>query len=189
MRVPTTVWKFGAPLALASAGLMAFIGQWEPDHANPGRVYADNLASGLPTVCNGITKYVSPYPVVIGDTWSPERCAEVEQLVIERGQLTLLDCVKTRIGQNTFDALSSFAHNLGNRNLCESRALGLINAGRLAEGCRALAFTPDGKPNWALVRTGRMLPNGQPEYRFVQGLHNRRKAEAAWCIKPDGAKP
>lgn len=70
-----TVTKFGVVLTLASAGLMSFLGRWETDHTAPGRVYADQLAGGLPTVCKGITKHVSPYPVVLGDWWSDERCA------------------------------------------------------------------------------------------------------------------
>jgi len=32
-------------------------------------VYADKLAGGLPTVCKGITKWASPYPVVVGERW------------------------------------------------------------------------------------------------------------------------
>jgi len=189
MTTSTTVFKFGAPLVLASAGLMGFLYNWEPDKSAPGRVYADMLAGGLPTVCKGITKHVSPYPVVLGDVWSEERCDEVERMVTERSQLKLLDCIKVRVSQNTFDALSSHGHNFGVPTTCASKALGLINAGRLAEGCRSLAYTPNGQPNWSLVKTGRMLPNGQPEYRFVQGLHNRRKAEMALCNKPDAPQP
>jgi GH24 family phage-related lysozyme (muramidase) len=185
MTTPTTVLKFGAPLVLASAGLMAFLGDWEPDKSNPGRVYPDTLAGGLPTVCKGITKHVSPYPVVLGDVWSEERCAQVERMVTERSQLKLLDCINVRVSQNTFDALSSHSHNFGVPTTCVSKALGFINAGHLAEGCRSLAYTPNGNPNWSSVKTGRMLPNGQPQYRFVQGLHNRRKAEAKLCAKPD----
>lgn len=188
MRAPTVVWKFGVPLTLASAGLMALLNQWEPDHRNPGLVYPDMLAGGLPTVCKGITKHVSPYPVVIGDVWSEERCAEVERMVTEKGQLKLLDCVETRVSQNTFDAFSSHAHNFGVPSTCASKALGLVNAGRLAEGCRSLAYTPDGKPNWSNVRTGRKDAYGKPVYRFVRGLHNRRKAEMALCLKPDSTR-
>lgn len=185
MKAPTIVTKFGAPLVLASAGLMAFLGGWEEDHRNPRRVYPDMLAGGLPTVCKGITKHVSPYPVVLGDTWSDEQCAEVERMVVEKGQLKLLDCVKVRISQNTFDALSSHAHNFGVPSTCASRALGLINAGRLAEGCYSLAYTPKGLPNWSNVKTGKFNVDGTPIYRFVQGLHNRRKAEMNLCNKPD----
>ena len=188
MSLSKTVLKYGATLVLASAGLGSFLGVWEPDKNRPGVVYPDMLAGGLPTVCKGITKHTSPYPVVLGDVWSPERCEEVERLVTTRYQLTLLDCINTKVSQHTFDALSSHAHNFGVGSTCASKALGLINAGHLAEGCRSLAYTPSGQPNWSSVKTGKLI-NGVPEYRFVQGLHNRRKAEMALCLTPDVASP
>ncbi|MNJ32845.1 hypothetical protein D3C77_275210 [compost metagenome] len=164
-------------LVLGSSTLMAFLGKWEGEGQNV--VYPDQLARGLPTVCKGITRYTSPYPVVVGDYWSDARCAEVEQLVVEKGQLALADCLTNdKISQNTFDALSSHGHNFGTPSTCASRAVGLINAGRITEGCKALAWAPDGKtPVWAFVTdaSGRKV--------FVQGLHNRRLAEAKWCAQ------
>ena len=162
-------------IALVSAGLMTFLGTWEGTGQNI--VYADKLARGLPTVCKGITRHTSPYPVVVGDYWSDTRCSEVEQLVISKGQLQLADCITNQdVGQNTFDALSSHGHNFGNPSTCASRAVGLINAGRIKEGCQALAWAPDGKtPVWAFVTTA------QGKKVFIPGLHARRLAEVALC--------
>lgn len=174
--------RHGGKLVLASATLMAFLGTWEPAK-DPGRVYADKLGRGIPTVCNGITKHVSPYPVIVGDYWSPEKCRKVEALVISKSQLELADCIEVKVSQNTFDALSAMGHNVGVPNVCASRALGLINSGRLTEGCNAIARGPDGQPVWSSVRTGKMLPNGKPETKFVQGLYNRRLEEAKLCSK------
>lgn len=164
-------------LVLCSSSLVLFLGTWEGNGQNI--VYPDQLARGLPTVCKGITRHTSPYPVVVGDFWSDERCAEVEHLVIEKGQLTLADCLTNQaIGQNTFDALSSHGHNFGNATTCASRAVALINAGRIAEGCRALAWAPDGKtPVWAYVT------DAQGRKSLVRGLHNRRLAEMELCLK------
>ena len=164
-------------IALASATLISFLGTWEGTGQNT--VYADQLAGGLPTVCMGITRYTSPQPVVVGDYWSEARCAEVEALVVQKGQLQLADCLTNQaIGQNTFDSLSSHGHNVGTPSTCASRAVGLINAGRIAEGCRALAWAADGKtPVWAYVT------NAQGQKIFVRGLHNRRLAEAELCLK------
>lgn len=164
-------------LVLCSSSLVVFLGTWEGNGQNT--VYADKLARGLPTVCMGITRHTSPYPVVVGDFWSDERCAEVEHLVIEKGQLTLADCLTNQaIGQNTFDALSSHGHNFGNATTCASRAVALINAGRIADGCRALAWAPDGKtPVWAYVT------DDQGRKSLVRGLHNRRLAEMELCLK------
>lgn len=164
-------------IALASASLMTFLGTWEGTGQNT--VYADKLAGGLPTVCKGVTRHTSPVPVIVGDYWSDARCTEVESLVVRKGQLQLADCLTNQaIGQNTFDALSSHGHNVGTPNTCASRAVGLINAGRIAEGCRALAWAADGKtPVWAYVT------NAQGKKVFVPGLHNRRLAEVELCIK------
>ena len=162
-------------IALTSAALIAFLGKWEGEGQH--LVYADTLARGLPTVCKGITRHTSPYPVVVGDYWSAARCAEVEQLVIEKGQLALADCLTNqRVAQNTFDALSSHGHNVGMPSTCASRAVGLINAGRMAEGCKALAWAADGKtPVWAYVT------DTQGRKVFVPGLHARRLAEVKLC--------
>jgi GH24 family phage-related lysozyme (muramidase) len=164
-------------IALASASLLGFLGQWEGEGQNV--VYPDQLARGLPTVCKGITRHTSPYPVVIGDFWSDARCDQVEQLVIVKGQLQLADCITNQqVGQNTFDALSSHAHNFGVPTTCASRAVGLINAGRIADGCKAMAWAPDGKtPVWAFVT------DAQGRKQFVRGLHARRLAEARLCAQ------
>lgn len=163
-------------IVLCSGTLTAFLGKWEGEGQNV--VYPDRLAQGLPTVCMGITRHVSPYPVIVGDYWSEARCAEVESLVIAKGQLALADCLTNPvIGQNTFDALSSHGHNVGNPSTCASRAVALINAGRIAEGCRALAWGTDGRPVWAYV-TG-----ADGRKTFVRGLHNRRLAEMELCLK------
>ena len=162
-------------IALCSSTLVVFLGTWEGNGQNT--VYADKLAHGLPTVCKGITRHTSPYPVVVGDYWSDARCNEVEQLVISKGQLQLADCITNQdVGQNTFDALSSHGHNFGTASTCASRAVGLINAGRIAEGCNALAWAADGKtPVWAYVT------DAQGRKTFIPGLHARRLAEAKLC--------
>lgn len=173
-----TVTKFGVVLVLASSGLGLFLDRWETDHKAPGRVYPDKLARGLPTVCKGITKHVSPYPVVIGDWWSPERCAEVEQMVTTKTQLKLVDCFRVRINQAQFDAFSSHAHNFGVGATCASRAMGLTNAGYPREGCHALSHAGDGvTPVWSFVT------DAQGRKVFVNGLYSRRKAETVFCLR------
>ncbi|AIS15522.1 lysozyme [Pseudomonas chlororaphis subsp. aurantiaca] len=163
-------------LVLGSSTLMAFLGKWEGEGQNV--VYPDRLAGGLPTVCAGITRHASPYPVIVGDYWSPARCAEVEQLVVQKGQLALAECLTNeRISQNTFDALYSHGHNLGVPSTCASRAMALINAGDIAAGCKALAWGADGRPVWAYVT------DAKGNKQFVPGLHRRRLAEAELCAR------
>ena len=57
------------------------------------------------------------------------------------------------------------------------------NKGNWREGCRLLGFPPTGEPNWVSVKTGKILPNGKPEYKVVQGLHNRGIDRVNNCVK------
>lgn len=53
-------------LILASAGLMAFLTEWESGGTRILTVYPDKLAAGLPTVCNGLTRHVTDTPIIVG---------------------------------------------------------------------------------------------------------------------------
>lgn len=179
MKMPSrrTITHRGVPLVLVSAALMTFVARWE-GHENV--VYADKLAGGLPTVCKGITKHVTTQEVIVGDYWSDERCDEVESLVVSKGQLKLLDCIKAPITQSQFDAYSSFAHNVGVPAACASRALTLASMGRAKESCMALSVKPDGTPAWSYVTS---YKNGVKTSVYIRGLHNRRKDETKFCLR------
>lgn len=170
-------------LALASAGVLTFLGQWEPDQRDPGLVYADKLAGGLPTVCKGITRHVTSTPVVVGQRWTPARCAQEEGAAIEALQLRLARCFSRLPPQSIFEMATSHAWNNGVANTCASQAMVAWNAGEWALGCRRLGLSDSGRPVWSYVRTGRALPDGKPEMRFVQGLANRRAAETTACLQ------
>lgn len=157
-------------LSLFSADLQRMLSRWEGDGQNV--VYPDRLAQNLPTVCRGITKHTSPEPVILGDYWSPEKCLEVEKIVVSEGQIELAKCIKVYVTQPIFDAFSDFGHNVGNANACVSVAMGLLNAGRVAEACDAIAHKVPGKrPNWSYV-----------DGKFIPGLYNRRLAERKQCL-------
>lgn len=161
----------GGAITVASPFLMDFLGRWEGQGQYV--VYADKLAGGLPTVCKGVTRWTSPYPVVVGERWSAEKCAEVERKVTIETQTKLARCITNfDITQNVFDALTSHAHNVGVNGTCGSRAVRLINAGNIKAGCDALAHGPDGRPVWSYAGG-----------RFIQGLYNRRLAERELCLK------
>lgn len=165
-----TILRFGAPLVIASAGLLAFLTTWEDgDKAQP-IVYADPLV-GIATACGGITEWTSPVPVIVGDYWSAEKCREVKTYVVTNTQLTLVECLTRPPPQKVFDALTSHAHNFGVRATCASRAVGLINDGRLEAGCDAIAHRPDGTPAWSYV-----------DGKYIRGLYRRRLAERQMCL-------
>ena len=171
------VTRGGAVVVLVSATLGAFLHQWEDGGKTQNVVYADKLAGGLPTACNGITKHVSPVPVIVGDYWPDAKCDEIAGWVTAGTQAKLASCITGPITQNAFDALTSHAHNFGAGTTCASRAVWLINAGRLVEACRSLSQKDDGTPNWSHIRQ----PDGSLKY--IKGLHNRRIAETALCLK------
>lgn len=170
-------------LALASTAVLTFLGQWEPDARDPGLVYADPLAGGLPTVCKGITRHVTRTPVVVGERWSDAQCLAEETAAITQVQLQLARCFARLPPPSVFDMATSHAWNNGVGNTCASQAMRAWNAGDWALGCRRLALSDSGRPVWSYVRTGRMLPDGKPEMRFVQGLANRRAAETTACLQ------
>lgn len=167
-RIVTYLFVGGAAVVAASPALMDFLGRWE------GReyvVYADKLAGGLPTVCKGITKYTSQYPVVVGERWSPEKCTAEEERITLETQINLQRCITHPVPQGVWDMLTSHAHNFGWPKTCGSQTVAAINAGRLEQGCDLLAIKPDGSPNWS--HAGGL---------YVQGLQNRRQAERGECL-------
>jgi GH24 family phage-related lysozyme (muramidase) len=173
-------------LVLASAATLGMLDKWEPKKGDSDAhlvVYADKLAQGLPTVCNGITKHVSTIPVIVGEKWTQEMCDQQQEQAIEKVQLQLAMCFKKLPPQSVFDSAFDHAWNNGVWATCGSESMKTWNNARWIEGCRLLAFTPTGNPNWASVKTGKILPNGKPEYKFVQGLHNRGIDRVNDCIK------
>ncbi len=172
----------GGVVVATSATVGAILAKWEPAR-DPGLVYADKLASDLPTVCKGITRHVTTTPVVVGERWSPEQCAREEGAAIEALQLRLARCFTRLPPQSVFDMATSHAWNNGVGNTCASQAMAAWNAGDWALGCRRLGLSDTGKPVWSYVRTGRVLPDGKPEMRFVQGLANRRADETRQCLE------
>lgn len=172
----------GGLLIAASVGVTSMLAKWEPAKSDPGLVYADKLAGGLPTVCNGITRHITTTPVIVGQRWAPEKCAEEESAAIEKVQRQLAKCFTRTPPQIVFDMATSHAWNNGAANTCGSLAMAAWNEGQWEVGCRRLSLSDDGRPVWSFARTGRILPNGKPEMRFVQGLANRRADETAKCL-------
>lgn len=172
--VPNSVLRKGAiPAALVAALGSGFavttLTQFE---GNVNAVYADKLAGGLPTYCAGRTDWQAP----VGTKLTTDDCKQVNLVTIwEYGYAVLACTVWSNLSGYRLVALTMFAINVGKQGACGSRAVRLINVGQITEGCRAIAYTPDGKPSWSYASG-----------RFVQSLHNRRQAEAALCVKDGG---
>lgn len=180
-RKAATIVVAGAVLTAGSPFLMAFLSKWESGAKPVLVVYADKLAGGLPTVCKGLTRHVTRTPIIVGERWTEEKCEAEESAAVIRVQLQLAHCFKRPPAQMVWDMATSHAWNNGSPNTCSSGAMRAWNAGDWVRGCQRLARGDDGTMVWSYVRTGRLLPNGKPEMRFVQGLANRRADEAATC--------
>ena len=151
--------KAVAGVAIAGAALIAFVSGWEGDE----RVaYADKLAGGLPTVCNGHT---GP-DVRVGDVWTKAQCDAILLKNLDKHGTGLLACVKVPLNQNQFDALAAWTFNVGVGAACRSTLVKLLNQGQYTRACDELL-------RWN--RAGG---------REVRGLTNRRKAERDLCLRP-----
>ena len=160
-----------AGLTVCTAGLYQFLGKWEGE--SQYTVYADKLANGIPTVCKGITHWVTDTPIIVGEVWSKEKCEAEERAAIAAVQSELIFCFDRteKIPQSVFDMATSHAWNVGVRNTCGSQAMKAWQAGDWALGCRRLAKSDGGRLIWS-------YSNGV----FLRGLANRRGEEWENCV-------
>lgn len=192
-RTPGTlvfVAALGGTLIFASPTLRDFLEREESGARGVVlTVYADKLAGGLPTVCDGLTRHVTKTPIIVGERWTMEKCEHETRSALVRVQARLVKCFRMLPPQSVFDMGSSHAWNNGADATCGSQALKAWNAGQFELGCRRLALSDGGKPVWSYTRTGRTLPNGKPEMRFVRGLQDRRQREMKVCRQLATYKP
>ena len=159
-------------LWLGSNDTRDIIEKWESGGRRVLTAYADKLAGGLPTVCNGLTRHVTTAPIIVGERWSDAKCEAHEAAVTHTVQRELTKCFKRLPPQSVFDAASSHAWNFGVRKTCGSVSMQHWNRGEWGLGCARLAYTAKYQPNWSHA-------GGQ----FYRGLHNRRKDEMRLCLK------
>lgn len=132
-------------------------------------VYADPIARGVPTYCAGKTDWKAP----VGKTFTSDQCKEVNKTTLLEYGTAVLTCAKwDNLTPDRLLALTLFAVNVGKAGACNSQSMRQINAGNISYGCKLISTKPDGSPNWSY--SGGV---------YVQGLQNRRKIEAALCLK------
>jgi lysozyme len=145
----------GVVITLVSAAIMKDIRKEEGREHQP---YKDIV--GVWTVCDGVT---GP-DVVHGKTYTDAECNALTIKHVEKHGSALLDCINVRITQDMYEALQSWAYNVGVGSACKSKAIRLINAGQYAKGCNELR-------RWNQA-------GGQP----VRGLTLRRERERNKCV-------
>lgn len=180
--MPKVVWvaALGGFVTLLSPDLVAHLQKWESGPQRALIVYADKLAGGLPTVCNGLTRHVTRTPIVVGERWAPEKCVVEEANALERVQRDLLACFKRLPPPSVLDMGSSHAWNFGAQATCGSGAMAAWNRGEWERGCQRVSRGDDGRMVWSF--TSHIDPaTGKKVFTFVQGLANRRADEATKC--------
>ena len=154
--------------ALSSPLAHQTLERWE---GNILYVYADHLAYGLPTYCAGRTDWKA----TVGTQLTDDQCRAVNKVTLLEYGFAVLECADWNyLTPTRLVALTIFAVNVGKVGACNSQAVKAINSGDIAGGCKLLAYKLDGSPNWAYAGG-----------RFVQGLHNRRKAEYSLCLRKE----
>lgn len=174
--IQKTIVIGGTSLVLASVALLEHLSRWESSSKRVLVVYADKLAGGLPTVCNGLTRHVTKTPIIVGERWTEEKCEREEEAAVIKVQTALAKCFKVAPPQSVFDMASSHAWNLGASATCGSGAMAAWNRGEWERGCQRISRGDEGQIVWSYVtdpKTGRKV--------FVQGLANRREDETRKC--------
>lgn len=115
---------------------------------------------GIPTIGYGTIRYEDGKKVSMQDKEiTKERAEELLKYHLKEFQSGVEKLVKVEINDNQFDALVSFAYNLGLMNLKQSTLLRYVNEKRFADAAKQFG-------KWINV-------NGKP----VGGLINRRNKE------------
>jgi lysozyme len=128
------------------------------------RLQPYQCSAGVWTDGIGNTSGVTP-----GKTITERQAAQgliTNVLQVERA---LEKCVVPPVPQKVYDAVVSFAFNVGTGNACSSTLVKLLNQKRWTDACRQLR-------RWVYVKG-----------EFNQGLDNRRAREMDWCLKGAGA--
>ena len=107
--------------------------------------------------------------VVPDRTITERQAAQTLITNVQQVERALEKCVLQTMPQKVYDAVVSFAFNVGTGNACSSTLVKLLNQKRWSDACRQL-------PRWVYVKGV-----------FNQGLDNRRVREMAWCLKGAGA--
>lgn len=129
------------------------------------RLEAYICPAGVPTIGYGSTRGVR-----LGDRISEAQAEALLRRDLLRFERAVNDLVKVPLTQGQFDALVSFAYNVGEGSLASSTLLKRLNAGRYAEAA-------DQFLRWNKARVNGRLT-------ALPGLTRRREAERALFLTP-----
>ncbi len=124
------------------------------------KAYPDPATGGKPyTIGHGTTVYPNGKPVKMGDICTAEQAFSYLINDVDSFEKSVSLMLEKEVTQGQFDALVSFAYNLGSRNLKSSTLLKKLNAGDVAGAA-------DEFLRW-----------NRAAWRIMVGLTRRRQAE------------
>lgn len=142
-------------LLYLSAGALAAIAGFEGYRST---AYNDGV--GVQTIGYGTTRYASGKAVMAGDKITPDRALIELAANADEHQKRLARCITVPLAQREWDALVSWAYNVGTSAACNSTLVRKLNAGDYTAPCTEL-------PKW-----------NKAGGRVLAGLVKRRAAEA-----------
>jgi lysozyme len=131
------------------------------------RLSAYKCSANKETIGYGNTFYEDGTPVKLGDKITQERAESLFTLISDSFAAKVEPLIKSKINENQFGALTSFAYNAGVGNLQKSTLLKKVNANPADPTIRA-EFMKWDKAN----------------SKVLAGLTRRRQAEADLYFKP-----
>lgn len=151
--------------AVAIAIAATFIAPWEGFAPKP---YVDRIGTGQPiTWCYGETKADGPVPPM-NTVFTKKECTdELQKKLATIYAPGVAKCLHVAVGNNQMASAISFSYNLGVGAFCSGPAR-YFNAGNAVAACNSY------------------MAYNHAAGRVVAGLTNRRKAERALCLTPDG---
>lgn len=130
------------------------------------KLSAYRCSAGVPTIGYGNTVYENGSKVKMGDKITKERANTLFKLFADKFAADVLKLIKSKVSQNQFNALVSFAYNVGIGNLKNSTLLKKVN------------INPDDET--IEIEFLKWVNAGG---KRVQGLVNRRVAESKLYFK------
>lgn len=97
--------------------------------------YADHLAHGLPTACEGITgRDHHGNVIIVGHVYTRQECDEMLQVRLRATASTTFHCIPAQTVA-TGAATISLAFNIGTTNFCRSTVAREFRAGHVVSAC------------------------------------------------------
>ena len=130
---------------------------------------------GVPTICDGITRYADGKPVKLGQTRTDQECDELLADELGKAIKSVDQSVFVHLTPEQRAGLGSFVYNVGPTAFRKSTMRTLLNQGNFALGC-------DQMRRWVFVKG----KDCRIKANRCGGIVRRREREREMCLDQDG---